>query len=324
MILVTGANGLVGGFLCKELVDKGYNVKALVRKKSDITLLKEISDRIEIHVGDLNDVGSLLDALEGVDCIVHTAATISFWAKRKEEMYQTNVEGTRNIVNAALECGIKKFIHISSIAAIGRKVSDTSITETNTWEESALNTAYAVTKHQAELEVSRAVEEGLNAVILNPSIILGPGLKGTSSVRLFEYVQQKNIFYTEGYLNFVDVRDVVQTILFFIENNHPSGERFIVNAGIIRYKDFFGAIAGVLNVEPPKINAKPWMRKLAWRIYAIKSLLTGKEPLITKETASVSSHKFEYQSGKLKNTSGITFQPLEATISWTSKELFDK
>lgn len=322
MILVTGANGLVGSFLCKELVGKGYKVKALVRKNSDTSLLKEIADNLEIHIGELNDVGSLLDAIEGVECIVHTAAIISFWKKRKDDMYQTNVEGTKNILDAALEKGVKKFIHISSVAAIGRKVSDSFITETNTWEESALNTNYAVTKHQAELEVFRAVEEGLDAVILNPSIILGPGLKGTSSVRLFEYVEQKNKFYTEGYLNFVDVRDVVDSILFFIENETPSGERFIVNAGTIRYKDFFDAIAQALNTEAPQIAARPWMRKLAWRVYALKSFLTGNEPLITKETASVSAHKFEYQSDKIKKTSNIRFKPLKESITWTCAALF--
>lgn len=324
MILVTGANGLVGSFLCKELVDKGYKVKALVRKNSDTSLLNEISGKLEIHIGELNDVGSLMDAMDGVKCIVHTAAIISFWPKRKNEMFQTNVEGTRNILNVALEYNIDKFIHISSVAAIGRKSSDTFITETNTWDDSALNTHYAVTKHQAELEVYRATEEGLNTILLNPSIILGPALKGTSSARLFEYVEKKNKFYTEGYINYVDVRDVVTSIIFFIENQTKSGDRFIVNAGAIRYKDFFEAIAKVLNSTAPKISAKPWMRNLAWPSYAVKSFFTGKEPLITKETASISSHKFEYQSDKIKNTSNIVFQPLEKTITWTCAKLFGK
>lgn len=324
MILVTGANGLVGSFLCKELIDKGYKVKALVRANSDTTLLKNFIDKIEVRIGDLNDIGSLIDAAKDVECIVHTAAIISFWPKRNDEMFQTNVEGTRNIVNVALEYNIKKFIHISSVAAIGRKLSDLTITEKNTWEESALNSHYAATKHQAELEVSRAVEEGLNVVFLNPSIILGPGLKGTSSVRLFEYVAKQNKFYTEGYINYVDVRDVVATILFFIENQANNGERFIINGGISSYKDFFDAIARTLNVKSPQIAAKSWMRNVAWRILAIKSFFTGKEPLITKATARVASHKFEYQSDKLKKVSNIHFKPLQETITWTCNSLFGK
>lgn len=324
MILVTGANGLVGSFLCKELVDNGYKVKALIRKDSNTALLKGVADKLEIHVGDLNDVGSLIDVIKDVECIVHTAAVISFWPKRNDEMYQANVEGTRNLVNVALEHPIKKFIHISSVAAIGRKASDVSIAETNTWEESALNTRYAATKHQAELEVCRAAEEGLNTVILNPSIILGPALKGTSTARLFEYVEQKNKFYTEGYMNYVDVRDVVDSIIFFISNDSGNGERFILNAGTIRYKDFFENIAQVLHVQAPRVSAKPWMKKIVWRLYAIRSFFTGKEPLITKETASVSAHKFEYQSDKIKKISNMVFRPIEETITWTCTGLFGK
>lgn len=324
MILVTGANGLLGSFLCQELVAKGYKVKALIRKNADTTLIKEILKDLEIHEGDLSDVGSLMDAMIGVNYIVHTAAVVSFWSKKKHLMYQTNVEGTRNIVDIALKSGIKKLIHISSIAAIGRKSTDIKISESNIWEESSWNSNYAVTKHQAELEVYRGVEEGLNTVILNPSIILGPGSKGSSSVRLFDYVEQKNKFYTEGYINYVDVRDVVQTILFFIENESISGERYILNGGITGYQNFFNLIANSLQVKAPTIRARYWMRQLAARYYGLISIFTNREPLITKETATVSSHKIEYESAKIKQISAINFKSLEDTVLWTSKTLSDQ
>jgi dihydroflavonol-4-reductase len=322
MILVTGSNGLLGSFVCHELVSRGYQVKALVRKDSNTDLLKTILDRIEVHQGDLNDAGSLVDAMVGVQYIIHAAALISFWPKMKELMFQTNVEGTRNLVDVALESNIKKFIHISSIAAIGRKPLDTIISEKNTWEDSFQNSNYAVTKHQAELEVFRAVEEGLNAVILNPSIILGPGTHGSSSVRLFNYVQQENKFYTDGYLNYVDVRDVVNSILFFMGDEFKSGGRYILNAGIITYEDFFKRIAKKINRKAPSICANAWMRQFAWRLYRVASFFTKKEPLITKETARVASHKIEYQSDKIKKTSGIQFRSLDDTIEWTSEKLF--
>jgi len=322
MILVTGSNGLLGSFVCHELVSRGYQVKALVRKDSNTDLLKTILDRIEVHHGEINDVGSLVDAMVGVQYIIHTAALISFWPKMKGLMYQTNVEGTRNLVDVAIESNIKKFIHISSIAAIGRKPLDTVISEKNTWEDSSHNSNYAVTKHQSELEVSRAVEEGLNAVILNPSIILGPGMQGSSSVQLFDYIQQENKFYTDGYLNYVDVRDVVKTILFFMDNEFKSGERYILNAGITTYKDFFMKIAKSINRKAPQIRARAWIRELVWRVYSIASFFTKKEPLITKETARVASHKIEYQSDKIKNTSSIQFRSLDDTIEWTGKKLF--
>jgi len=324
MILVTGANGLVGSFLCKEFIQKGYRVRALVRKNSDCTLLNEIADKIEIFIGDINDTGSLIDAVEGVESIVHAAAIISFWNKRKDEMYQTNVLGTKNIVDVALEKNIKRFIHISSIAAIGRKPKDLEIDETNTWEESSLNSPYAVTKHQAELEVFRGIEEGLKAIIVNPSVILGPGLKGTSSVRLFEYVEQKNKFYTEGYINYVDVRDLSEIILFLLNSDTPIGERYIVSGGLTSYRDFFDQIADKIQVPAPKVKAAAWMRQLAWRIEAIKSFFTGKEPLLTKNTAKTASNKFEYKSNKIIQRTGKTFRPLKDTIAWTCTWLFDK
>lgn len=322
MILITGANGLVGSFLCKELVAKGYGVRALVRETSNQTLLTSVSDKMEIVYGDIQDAGSLIDAMQGITCVVHTAAIISFWNKRNKEMYQTNVIGTKNVVDTALDTGIKKMIHISSVAAIGKKGTDTDIDEKNNWEESAVNTSYAVTKHQAELELFRAVEEGLHTVILNPSIILGPGLKGTSSVRLFEYVQQKNKFYTDGDLNYIDVRDVVEAIEYFIANETPSGERYILNGGTISYKKFFNDVASVLHTHPPSIKASPWMKQIVWRIEAVKAFISGKEPLITRSTARTATNKFTYNSRKIHSLTQMPFRTLQETISWTCKQLF--
>ncbi len=322
MILVTGANGLVGSFLCKELAGKGYRVKALVREKSNTSLLSPVAESVEFVYGDINDAGSLIDAMQDIECVVHTAAVISFWDKKNKEMYQTNVVGTKNVVDVALEKGVKKLIHISSIAAIGRKTTDTRINEKNNWEESPINTAYAVTKHQAELEIFRAVEEGLHAVILNPSVILGPGLKGTSSVRLFEYVQQNGKFYTDGDLNYVDVRDVVESIEYFISNETPTGERYIINGGTISFKSFFEKIADVLHTNAPAIRASNWMKQLVWRAEAVKAFITGKEPLITKSTARTSTNKFQYNADKIMQINQRSFRPLEDTISWTCKQLF--
>ncbi len=324
MILITGANGLVGSFLSKECVRNGYRVRALVRKNSDCTLLNELSGQIEIFTGDINDTGSLIDAMKDIEYVVHTAAVISFWNKRNNEMYQTNVIGTKNIVDVALEKNVKRFIHISSIAAIGRKLTDIEINETAIWEESALNSAYAVTKHQAELEVYRAMEEGLQAVIVSPSVILGPGLKGTSSVRLFEYVQQQKKFYTEGYLNYVDVRDLTEIIHQLLTTDAAIGERYIISGGITSYFNFFNEIAQAIQVKAPHIQATNWMRAFAWRIESIKSFFTGKEPLLTKSTAKTAANKYEYKSDKIMQLTKRNFRSLKETISWTCHELFHK
>lgn len=322
MILVTGANGLVGSFVCAHFIQKGHKVRALVRKNSDTSLLKNLSAELDLFTGDVNDAGTLLDAIHGVEYVVHTAAIISFWSKRNTEMYQTNVIGTRNLVDVCLEHNIKKFIHVSSIAAVGRKATDTHISETNTWEESSLNSYYAESKHQAEVEVYRGMEEGLAATIVNPSIILGPGLNSSISGRLFKYVAGKNKFYTDGYLNYVDVRDVAESIEKLLLDTNSNGERYILNGGITNYKDFFAQVAGTLHVPAPSVRATNFMRQVVWRIEAVKSFFTGKEPLITKTTAKTAANKIEYSSAKIIKATQISFRPLSDTIEWTCSKLF--
>ncbi|MGN6646779.1 MAG: SDR family oxidoreductase [Cytophaga sp.] len=322
MILVTGANGLVGSFVCAHLTQKGHKVRALVRKNSDTSLLKNLSGGLDIFTGDVSDTGSLLDAISGVEYVVHTAAIISFWNKRNTEMYQTNVIGTRNLVDVCLEHNIKKFIHVSSIAAVGRKTTDTHISETNTWEDSSLNSYYAESKHQAEVEVYRGMEEGLTATIVNPSIILGPGLNSSISGRLFKYVAGQHKFYTDGYLNYVDVRDVADAIEKLLFDADSNGERYILNGGITSYKDFFAQVAGTLQVAAPSVRATNFMRQVVWRIEAVKSFFTGKEPLITKTTAKTAANKIEYSSAKIIKATQISFRPLSDTIEWTCSKLF--
>lgn len=323
MILVTGANGLVGSFVCAHFISKGYKVRALIRKNSDKSLLKHLSKDIDFCIGDINNTGTLLEAMAGVEYVVHTAAIISFWSKRNSEMYQTNVIGTRNLIDVCLEHNIKKFIHVSSIAAIGRKTTDTVVRETNTWEESSLNSYYAQSKFLAEVEVFRGIEEGLTASIVNPSIILGPGLKSSISMRLFEYVSKKNKFYTDGFLNYVDVRDVVQSIDKLLFDSTTNGERYIVNGGTIGYKDFFTVVANTLHVSPPSIRATNLMRQIVWRFEAVKSFFTNKEPLITKTTAKTAANKIEYSSDKIITATQLVFKPLHDTVEWTCKTHFN-
>lgn len=321
MILVTGANGLVGSFVCAHFISKGYKVRALIRKDSDKSLLKHLSKDIEFCYGDINNTGSLLEAMPGVEYVVHTAAIISFWSKRNRDMYQTNVIGTRNLIDICLEHNIKKFIHVSSIAAIGRKTSDTIIRETNTWEESSLNSYYAQSKYLAETEVYRGIEEGLAASLVNPSIILGPGLNSSISMRLFQYVSKKNKFYTDGFLNYVDVRDVVESIDKLLFDPSTNGERYILNGGTISYKDFFTQVANTLHVTPPSIRATNLMRQIVWRVEAFKSFFTNKEPLITKTTAKTAANKIEYSSDKIIAATQITFKPIHDTIEWTCSKM---
>lgn len=318
MILLTGATGLVGSFVAKRLVGDGHRVRALVRPNADQGLLNDVSEQLDWAEGDILDVLSLENALDGVTHVVHAAAVVSFVPRDRAAMYRVNVEGTANVVNACLRAGVSKLLHVSSVAALGRPArpnptGPTVITEESKWEESPLNSHYAKSKYRAELEVWRGASEGLPVAVVNPSVILGEGDWGRSSTQLFKYAFDEHRFYPEGTLNFVDVLDVAEAsvrLLFSeIEN-----ERFILNAGAVPYREFLEKTAGAFGKKPPMQRVPRAATALLWRLEALRSFLTGSAPLLTRETAQSASHSFFYPHQKVRNATGLQFRTLDETI----------
>ncbi|WP_259016026.1 SDR family NAD(P)-dependent oxidoreductase [Emticicia fluvialis] len=319
-ILITGANGLLGSATARRFAQEDFEVLALCRAESDLNSLKEVADKIKIVEGDILDIKSLEQALEKVDFVVHTAAVVSYAPKDKDRMLKVNVEGTANVVNTCLMHGVKKLCHISSIAALGKpdvqlKLTSPSIEidENQKWEESPINSHYAKTKYLAELEVWRANAEGLPVVIVNPSVILGESDWGKSSTQLFKYAYDEHRFYSEGNLNYVDVNDVVEAVYQLI-NSDIDGERYILNGGTVSYKDFFTKAAGLFNKKPPTRKVSPVLTEIIWRLEAFRSMLTGKAPLITKETAKNSLMKFVYKNTKIQNALHFKFTDFDETL----------
>lgn len=309
-VLITGVTGLLGGALAQDFKQKGIDVFGLVRPGQ---VVKDITCR----EGDIMDIHSLTEAMEGMDYVIHAAAIVSFSPKDRPAMYQVNVEGTANVVNAALTMpNIKKVIFISSIAALGRPaqhVGNLVIQEDQKWEESPHNSHYAITKFQAECEVWRAHAEGLPVLIFNPTIVLGEGNWTRSSAQLFKYVYDERPFFTSGFLNYVDIKDLCQVIWLGIQSP-LTGERFIVNGGQITYQSFFQKVAQSFQRKAPSIQIiKPWL-SILWRLEAIRSFITGNAPLITRETATSASLKLSYPSTKLQNAFSIEFTPIDQTI----------
>jgi dihydroflavonol-4-reductase len=317
-VFLTGITGLLGAEVALLLLAKGYRVRALVR---DLTKVKIQHPALEHVEGDIMDITVLTQYLQGVDYVVHAAAVVSFAPSERKLMYQVNVEGTANVVNAALEAGIKKFCHVSSIAAFGRppldemkKVDLVKINEDQKWLSSETNSHYAITKYLGECEVWRGVAEGLPAVIVNPSIILGEGPWNQSSTQLFKYVYEEKPFYPEGYLNYVDVKDVSGALLQLMESDLV-GERYCVSGGMIAYKQFFDEIALRFQKKKPSFKVTGGMMGALWRVEALKSFLTGKAPLITRETAKTAQLKIYQQSDKIQRALGFEFTPLETTLN---------
>ena len=322
MILVTGANGLLGSFICKELSANGFAFKALARTSSDLSLLEDLP-RDHLVFGDILDHGSMEEALEGISCIIHTAAIASFHKKDRRLMHQVNVEGTRKLVNLALKGNMRYFLHVSSVAALGRSNRAGSVDENSQWAASKWNTNYAESKYQAELEVWRGIQENLEAVIINPSLVLGPGDWERSSTKIFKYVWDEKRYYTEGRLNFVDVRDVAKIVRQLIEKK-ISGERFIVTAGGMSYKDLFDRIALKWNKRPPGKKASYWALMMVVVFEQVKWLLTGKTPLVTYESARVSRNQISFDNTKILKELNFTFAGIDETLEWTCGEFLKK
>jgi dihydroflavonol-4-reductase len=329
-VLITGATGLVGSAVARMMLNQHYEVFALHRPHSDRSLLADITNQISWLEGDILDVSSLEAAVQQVDFIVHTAAVVSFVPKDRNMMYKVNVEGTANMVNVCLKYPVQKFCHVSSIAALGRpdprkssEVQEVVLDETQRWEDSPENSEYAKTKHLAELEVWRGIAEGLQAVIVNPTLVLGEGDWKKSSTQLFRYAYQEKPFYTEGLANYVDVQDVA-TVIYKLLDSDISGERFLLNAGTISYRDLFFLIADSMQKKRAWIKVGRGLAEVIWRVEAVRTALLGTKPLITKETAQSAARKISYRNDKIRNTLNFQFQSVEQTVVRVSESLLRK
>jgi dihydroflavonol-4-reductase len=320
MILVTGASGIVGHFVVKDLVSAGHKIRAIKRADSNIESLAPWNNSIEWVEADLLDLTALEKAFIGVERIVHCAALVSFHKEDKDEMMNVNVNGTANMVNLALEYKVEKFIHVSSVAALGRKPNLDIIDENVKWEQSDNNTNYAESKYLGELEVWRAQEEGLPVVIINPSVILGPGKWDSSSMQLFKYANEGPLFYPRGEMNYVDVRDVSNIIEILLFNDIKE-ERFILNAGKAYYQEVFELISKNLNKPAPKIKVSYTLLTFAYILDTIKSKLLRKKSVITRESIRLSKMNYLFSNQKLKRTLNYEFMSLEESVSWTCSEI---
>lgn len=325
MILVTGGTGLVGSHLLQELTAQGKKVRALHRSSSKKDFVQHVFNAyaknpteqlnmIEWVEGDVLDVYALEDAMEGVEQVYHNAAVVSFSPGDREIMQKVNVEGTANVVNAAVHKKVKKLCHLSSIAALGR-AGDADVTdETTAWVTSKNNSCYSISKFNGEREVWRGTAEGLNAVILLPSIILGMADINNGSMQLFNTILKGLPFYTSGINGFVDVRDVARAQVILMESNVVN-EKYIISAENLSYKDVLGMIADGLGKRRPFIEVNKPMASLAWNFFRAKSMLTGKSPIITKETAGTAMRKYNYSNKKFTDLSGMEFHKIEDTIA---------
>ncbi|HEY0900043.1 MAG TPA: NAD-dependent epimerase/dehydratase family protein [Sphingobacteriaceae bacterium] len=311
MILVTGATGFLGSEVVRQLRMQNKSVIALKRAQSAIPTILQSLD-ISWRNADLLNYFDLEEAMEGITQVYHCAALISFDPAEKKAMIRANREGTANITHLCLERGIR-LLHVSSVAAVGEAKNGSPITEKDHWQFSHRQTGYAISKYESEMEVWRAVAEGLDAVIVNPSIIIGPNAGKSGSGRLFEQVQMGLKFYPKGGCGLTDVEDVAAIMIRLMESG-ITGERFILNAENWSYKDLFSEIAHALEVKPPKILAPEWLLRIAAGAGSILSFIQNKRFGLTSETARSASRLPVYSSEKIRKTIGAEFKPIKQSI----------
>lgn len=326
-ILVTGATGFIGSHLLRRLLRGGdtAQIVAMKRQNSRMELVADIADQVQWVNGDILDVSFLEDILRGgeIGKIFHTAAIVSFDPRDRKAMYQTNVEGTANIVNLAVDFEIEKLIYVSSVAAIGRPAKEPNISEKTKWSQSELNTHYAISKYKAEQEVWRGAAEGLNVAIVNPATVLGAQFWGQGTGRMFEQVWNGLRFYTQGITGFVDVRDVAD-FLVRLSESPITEERFILSGENLPYKTMFETIAKQLEKPMPNIKINPFLAGLAWRIEWLKSIFNNSRPLVTQETALASQHQYFYNAEKsLKVFPDFRYRSIAESIAETA-QIFKK
>ena len=313
MILVTGATGFLGSEVAKQLVQQGHHLRCTKRSTSKIpALLAPLGNNIEWVEADLLNLFALEDALENITQVYNCAAWVSLKQRDKEPMVYTNVNGTANLVNLCRDNHIR-LVHVSSVAAIGDAKPGELITENNHLDPIAETDGYAISKLESEMEVWRGIAEGLDAVIVNPSIIIGPNAGKEGSGALFETIRKGLKFYTSGMGGFVDVEDVAGCMITLM-NSTISGERFIISAENMDYKTLTTDVANVFEIKPPARLAKSWMMELAWRSASFMAAITRNAPAIDKVSARTASLTRKFDNSKIKKATGINFKPLSVSL----------
>lgn len=313
MILITGGTGFLGSTLIKQLIDRGIDVIATKRAQSTIPAVLLSSSLIQWVDADINNYFELEEALEGVTQVYHCAALVSYQKKDAKSLFKVNVEGTAHLVNLCLEKNIR-LLHVSSIAALGEHKADKLISEEDPWEHSPSTSNYALSKYQAEMEVWRGITEGLEAVIVNPSLILGAAAGSKGSGAIFSMINKGLKFYPKGSVGVVDVEDVAAIMILLMDKHDIRAERYIINHLNISNKDLL-SVASVLMKRPePTIEVSETLLQIASVVSGMLSFFSKSASSLTKESAAASSAQLQYSNAKLQSLLNFRYRPLEETL----------
>ncbi|MBI9068530.1 MAG: NAD-dependent epimerase/dehydratase family protein [Salinivirgaceae bacterium] len=327
--IITGGTGLVGSRLIFDLVSRGEKVSVIKRKETSVDKLinnlafysdkpQKLIKEVEFFDGEMNDFESLMNFIPQGANVYHCAAKVSFAEQDKQEIFETNVEGTQNLVNVCLEKQVNKLCFVSSIATLGGKINGHKIDENTPWAATG-KSHYSLSKYEAEMEVWKGVAEGLNAVIVNPGVILGPGDWNNGSSQIFSTLAKGLMFYTKGITSYVDVRDVTKAMILLMDSD-ISGERFILSSESLSYEMLFKKIATALVVKSPRFYANSFVTSVGWKASKLVSMITRKQPRLTKFSHRAAHKKNLYDGSKISNFINYSYTPIDETIEFVAKK----
>ena len=333
MILVTGGTGPIGSHLLFRLISNGNNVRSNYRTQASIEKVRKVFgyytdnpsalvEKIDWVQADITELGGLDKLFDGIEQVYHCAALISFDPKDFKLLERTNVEGTANMVNLSIKNGVKKLCYVSSIAAIGASVKQKETTEENEWNE-ARATVYGITKYEAELEVWRGSQEGLDIVVVNPGVVIGPGFWKSGSGSFFTYASKGKNYFIPGGTGFVTVTDVINAMNLLMESNIRTEGFILVNQNMT-YKELFEKIAPNLGVSPPTKKVSKFMIECFWRWDWVRSNIFGKRRKLSKAVAKGLFNKEDYSSEKIKSVLDFEFEDLDKAIEFCCDRFTEK
>ena len=327
MDLVTGATGFIGSHILHRLLTEGRQVRAVFRDRRKIEITKKIfsyygssgnlADRAEWVEGDITDIQSVTENMEGIGNVFHAAGLVSYASCDRKLLDTVNSKGTANVVNACLEKSVRRLIHLSSVASLGN-VPGVKSDENSMWKHSSFKSDYSVSKYRGEMEVWRGINEGLSAVIVNPSVVIGPGAWLTAAGPLFDRVSKGLKYYPVGAAGYVDVRDVAG-IMVTLSDMEIEGERFILNSENISHREVIGLIADVLGTPRPEYDVTAVLGKVACGIETVRSKIAGKRPRITTSALETASDVTSYNNEKISNLLKTGFISVKDSIDFSVK-----
>ena len=324
MILLTGGTGLVGAHLLFTLIDNNEKVRAIYRKTSDLNAVKKVFsyytsevdrvfNKIDWQLADITDVLSLEVVFKNVDYVYHCAAYISFNPRHFKTLKKVNVEGTANVVNFCITEKVIKLCYISSVASLGKTENESLISEECEFNPNDRNSVYSITKHQAEMEVWRGSQEGLDVVIVQPGVIIGEGIWSSASGGIFRTIAKGLKFYTPGGIGIVDVKDVV-TAMIYLTKSELKNQAYILVGENILYKKLLTKISNKLHRKAPKLLiSKTLMLSFANFDWVLNKLFKTRRKLLKSTVRNLFKRSF-YDSSKITTTTNFNFRDLDKTI----------